>query len=592
MNTEPPFPDDEDFDDEDYRDDMSESEAGRCPDVDVIVVDEKIAHFASAVDDWNSTTLLACVSEDPVDWADIAAVWPRYKTEPSAEFADSLDFQIVDAKSALAKLSNERAWMVIDLRDKRICTGTANDPVERNGCYAMGDNNGFGPEFRIPVHLPPWWELHCQVDLPMVRKPRLSEVPRFSPHRDVLWGPELSKGLAQQMLATYESDARLREVLIDLSVDFSSPEIPIHAELPDNKDIEVAQKRRVKRNELYERTIAVHRDWLMTPRQDLAGRMPRQCLHGGMDWLDRVIEGQKYQISRSAASIPIPREMAERPETPMGRSEVCMYFDLCRELINEGWVWISLQSEKHLHEADALQQLALHLSDVQKNWMNHPFEGGSSPSAIIQAERCRSPRVLGEDGEQPLIDCDCPICQMMIGETFGETFVSIDGHHLELDDEFAFSLCETREEWDEQQREYEEFSRAMDLKRIEREEANSEEQDEFGSVWKHTFVSDQGIPGDTNGHLSISFFLADMISTLKEAGAKQEDIDAINQVFRQYREAGPYELAAATDLFQQTLEHTAQTYPLLVGRSADLQHRLDELFRGRTSAHFDDDCPF
>ncbi len=32
---------------------------------------------------------------------------------------------------------------------------------------------------------------------------------------------------------------------------------------------------------------------------------------------------------------------------------------------------------------------------------------------------------------------------------FGVGFTSIDGHHLELDDEFAFSKCETREEWEE-----------------------------------------------------------------------------------------------------------------------------------------------
>ncbi len=598
MNKEPLHPDEEDFSedfDEDFDEDYSEPEAGRCPFVDVLVVDEQGARFASKLDDWNTTTLLACVSEDPVDWAEMAAVWPRYQTGPSAEVADSLDFQIVDFVAALAELSEERAWMVIDLRNKRVCTGKENDPVERNGCYAMGENNGFGPEFRIPVHLPPWWELYCQVDLSMVCKPRLSEVPIFNPQRDVLWGPELAKGLAQRILATYLADARLREILLELSMDFSDLEFEKNAELPENEDIEAAQKRREIRNELYERKIAVHRDWLMTPREDLGGRMPRQCLHGGMDWIERVIEGQKFQISREVPPIPIPKEMADRQQTPMGLSEVCMYFDLCRELIDVGWIWMNVQSERPLHEADALQ-MALYLSDVQKSWMNTPFEGGSSPSVIIHAERRRSPRIAGEMGGHPMIDCDCPICQMMVGESFSEsfgpTFASIDGHHLELDDEFAFSLCETREEWKEKQREFEEFSRAMDLKLIEREKAGIEEPGEFASVWKNTFVSDKKIPGDSNGHLSISFFLAEIISTLKGEGAKQEDIDPINQVFRQYRAAGPYELAAATDDFQQTLEHTAQTYPKLIGRSADLQHRLDELLRGRTASDLDDDFPF
>ena len=87
MNKEPLHPDEEDFS-EDY----GEPEAGRCPNVDVLVVDGQVARFASKLDDWNTTTLLACVSEDPVDWAEIAAVWPRYQTGPSAEVADSLDF--------------------------------------------------------------------------------------------------------------------------------------------------------------------------------------------------------------------------------------------------------------------------------------------------------------------------------------------------------------------------------------------------------------------------------------------------------------------------------------------------------------------
>ena len=50
-----------------------------------------------------------------------------------------------------------------------------------------------------------------------------------------------------------------------------------------------------------------------------------------------------------------------------------------------------------------------------------------------------------QQSEQHAIDCDCPICNMMADGMFGVGFNSIDGHHLELDDEFAFSMHETRE---------------------------------------------------------------------------------------------------------------------------------------------------
>ena len=128
--------------------------------------------------------------------------------------------------------------------------------------------------------MPPWWELHSQVDLSMVCQPRLSEVPVFNPQRDVLFGPGLADGLAQRLLATYEADARLREIVTELSMDFSAPDVLENPERLNGEDLDAAKNLREVRNALYERKIVIHRDWLMTNREDLGGRMPRQCLHG------------------------------------------------------------------------------------------------------------------------------------------------------------------------------------------------------------------------------------------------------------------------------------------------------------------------
>ena len=51
---------------------------------------------------------------------------------------------------------------------------------------------------------------------------------------------------------------------------------------------------------------------------------------------------------------------------------------------------------------------------------------------------------------------------MMSDGAFGGGFTAIDGHLLELDDEFAFSTKETREEWEEQQREFARFAAEME----------------------------------------------------------------------------------------------------------------------------------
>ncbi len=565
--------------------DNDEGEMGRCPSVDAIVIDRHETRLAFAIDDWNMTTLLACISEDPALWSEVDAVWPRYQTGPSVDDVDALGFDVVDMDQAMAGLSDDQAWMVIDLKNKRVCIGKENDPVQRDGCYAQGENNGFGPEIRVPVHLPPWWELHVHVDLAMVQQPRRSAIPICNPQRDVVWGPELSKWLANRLLESYRTDDRLREILKSLATDYQDH---LDGSVSEEDLSKTSDQNQALRNELYHRTIEIHRDWLMTPRDDLGGRMPRQCLHGGIDWIERVIDGQRWQISRNAPPVPIPHSMANRPNVPMGLSEVCMYFDLCRELIQSGWIWMGSHSDQAGMVKNVLP-FASYLEEVQQSWMQLPHEGGSSPSAIINAERHRSPRVVGMDGENHILDCNCPICEMMAEGSFGPTFVSIDGHHLELDDEFAFSTCETHEEWEIKQGEFEEMCASIHSKQVAAKEAGEEEQDEFASVWKRSYINDQGIAGDTNGHLSISFLLADMIGSLEEQGSSQESIVAINQAFRLYRAAGPYELAHATDLFQQSLEQVALQNPELVSRSADLQNRLDELFRRRTTSETEND---
>lgn len=560
-----------------------ETELARCPDVDLIVVDNHRARFALAVDDWNATTLLACVSEDPSDWHELAGVWPRYRSDSSFDDAESLNLSVIDVDAAMMQLSEERAWIFIDLRTKRICFGRANDPMERDGCYAMDAIDGYEQEFRIPIHLPPWWEFHRHVDLSMVYEPRCSELSVFHPRRDVLWGSELANGLAERMINCFFEDDGLRELLFQLSSDFSDPE-------PLESDEEVTTDRfREMRNELHSRTVAVHRDWLMTPRSDLDGRMPRQCLHGAVHWIDRVIEGQKRRVSGDAVFTPIPIAMANDPRVRMGRSEVCLYFDLCRELIHAGWVHLSLCSDE-MHTGSEAIPLASHLEKVQENWMRMPHEGGDSAAIIIDVERHRVPRILDSGPEGAAIDCDCPICEMMKEGNFGPTFVGIDGHHLELDNEFAFSLLETREEWDDHRREYEELSLACELPQN-AIETSAEEPDEFGSVWKNSYVGKEGIPGDFNGNIEISFLLADMIGSLKQLKANDAIIE-LNEAFRAYRIAGRYELAIVTEHFQRVLESVAQQYSGLVGRSADLQQRLDELARQKDAIDSDDEFPY
>lgn len=557
-----------------------EVEPARCPDVDIVVVDEHLARVALGVDDWSATTLLACVSEDPADWSQVASVWPRYQTGPSADRVEDLDFTVVNIETALSQLSHERAWMVIDLRTKRVCLGRANDLMERDGCYAMDEDGVYGRELRILIHLPPWWEFHRNVDLSMVDQPRREVLCVFRPQREVLWGPELTKGLAELMLARLDQDDELSEILSSLAPNFFALAAREAEDSEEADDDGTAIRYRELRNELYKSKVAIHREWLMTPRSDLNGRMPRQCLHGGTSWISLLVEGQQWQFSSDESLTPLPAAMAQNPNVPMGLSEVVLYFDLCRDLIDAGWVHLSFRINEGAESSP--EKLAAHLAEVQHRFMYMPYEGGDSPSTIIRAERHRLPRLI--DAEHAgAIDCDCPICEMMKVGSFGPSFEGFDGHHLELDGEFAFSLYETQEEWDEHQRQYEELVPSIGGKR-----EDDEEEDEFGSVWKSTYVSQAGIPGDSKGHLAIGFLLADMMGSLKQLGS-QNDVDELKFAFREYRGAGQYELPVATEQFQQVLEQVAQRHSELVSRSADLQHRLDEMARRVNDIESDED---
>lgn len=536
------------------------SDPREFPEVAVVVIDDQQVRSAANVDDWNATTLLACVSEDPAEWSEVAAVWPRYRTGLSAEFADALPLRAGDLESALSLLRAGGPWLVIDLKNKRIFSSADYDEVHRDGCFGMGPDTGSDPAIRVWIHLPPWWEICNDADPGDVAGQRHSEIRRPDPRREVLWGAALAEGLADQMLEIYGSD-RWR-----------------------NSDASENPRER------YSFTVEVHRGWLMTPRDDLGGRIPRESLHGGIGWIDRLIEGQQWNMTNDRDPIPFPRELVGYDNAPMGRNEVCLYFDLCRELIDDGWQWLVDQDEKltGMDRRERAMRLAERLKRVQHDWLRAPFEGGSPPLASIQAERDRIPQTAGaaEDGHPT--DCDCPICDMMAEGAFGPCFVGFDGHHLELDEEFAFSLCETREEWEMQQQEYADMSAAIE-ERLDEEE-DEESSDEFPSVWPQNFALDE-LPGDTTGHIGIAFGLADIIGELQIQEGTKANVDALNAAFRALRHASDEQRSAATERFKDALEEIAQRHDSLVGRAADLQSRLDDLLRRPALSDSDNDVP-
>lgn len=533
----------------------------------LIVLESSRCLVARQLDSDTAVTLLALVSDDPSSWDEAMSVWPRYRTPAVCEFASSLPFEETDRETALAGLRTAEAWAVIDFDTKRIFTGGQFQSMERDAAYAMVVDEGGRQHCPLSIHLPPWWELHAGVVAGSVDQPRQSPIRRPHVNRDVLYGDVFLAAMAARILEAVAHD--------DRRSDHAGDHPPDH----------------------YSLTLAVHRDWLMTPRDDLNGRTPRELLHGANTWSDHVTWGQRLRFDDGEPLVAVPDNWDGFPTAPMGSQEMCIYFDLCRQLISAGWSWCdSDEGQRAIRQNEsALSRLTRFLGDVKEDWLSSPFEGGSPPSVIIECDRRRVPvgagvtiEGFGEiQSEQHVADCDCPICEMMADGMFGVGFSGIDGHHLELDNEFAFSMHETRDAWEEEQRAFAGFSAAMDRKEAEREASGTE--DLLASAWSG--VSDERpIPGDRGGYIRMAFMVAEIVSALQDLDADHGDIRALNEAFADFRRSDDGQCAESACRFREILQTLGNHYPDLVSKSADLQSRIDEAVR--VAANTDSDLDF
>ena len=231
-----------------------------------------------------------------------------------------------------------------------------------------------------------------------------------------------------------------------------------------------------------------------------------------------------------------------------------------------------------------MTDLVAFLSEIKENWLTSPLEGGPSPNFVIECDRRRVPigdgvHIEGIDAVATTShqgDCDCPICALMADGMFGTSFSSIDGHHLELDDEFAFSMHESQEEWEDEQGSYQIFEATINAQESHRKE--TAKPDPLASVWTG-ILDPRAIPGDPLGHLKMAFMVAEIVSVLQDRGNRQTEIKDLNYAFAVYRRAKPPEAKKAKKKFKRILERLAKSHPELVSRSADLQSYLDEAHR-------------
>jgi hypothetical protein len=255
----------------------------------------------------------------------------------------------------------------------------------------------------------------------------------------------------------------------------------------------------------------------MTPREDLRGQSPRDVLFAKRDFIDFDLHTRSLQWSLLDEGPPClsPDSFAYR-FAGFGTHEWVIYYDLIRHLLwtatsedffsnasslsgtappdsqatsssASAWRIVgpgegNIQAQLPAHQSppssnETLTQqvretLIAHLDKIKTAWLEQPQSeyDGRTPAILIDNERKRLPIALRP--HDMIIDEDCPMCQMFGDETsplgMGVGFWCLDGSHM--DDDFAFSPYETREEWETENRNREEFNKEFDRKWKDRQE--------------------------------------------------------------------------------------------------------------------------
>jgi hypothetical protein len=247
--------------------------------------------------------------------------------------------------------------------------------------------------------------------------------------------------------------------------------------------------------------VRIHAEWLMTPRDDLRGKSPREVLLEKQESIEFDLHTRSLQWSMLAEGPPcLSADAFAYRFGGFGTHEWVVYYDLVRYLLDMS-TYASSSSAKLLMRNTASSPVALDGSAIALNensvppvtadgsfnlaglrelasaWLERPNidYDGRIPAIIIENERKRLPQAVSS--KELIIDEDCECCRMLAREAemgFGPTFWHLDGSQME--DEFAFSPYVTRQEWESEMRSREEMQ--MDLARRDAEKRDWDENQE------------------------------------------------------------------------------------------------------------------
>lgn len=554
--------------------------------VEIAIIEKDAIHLLTLPHSIDVEVIFDCVSDDPTCLRDIALTWERHADEGITTLSfETIVHRTISEPELKQWLASKDDWIVIDLAQSRIFSG------ENSFLLVSICDESFSDSLDAAVifTLPPWWELFRNANRDEVLSKRVSPAVRIDPQREVLWGNELPYFLANELVKATQTT-------------------------PDwNSNI-----KRVATNTRWQLTKQIHKDWLMTPRTSLHGETPRMRLHLGKEWIADLVSDSFARLERGARNLPLPAEHTSFAIAPLGVHEIVTYFDACRAILESGWEWLLEKAATQADLSGTETELADHLTKSLSTWLESPFEGPYSPKLVIDIERMRLPLIDNQHEHDS--DCDCPICHMQSLGNFGITQIVIDGHQLELDDEFAFSLFATKEEWDaeymlvgrssdedEDQSEDEDFDDDWSDDEEDDDDWSDDDEDDDDwddeeeledlgqldkSLWNNT--TRDPLPGDQSGLMKMAFHLTEIMQHIDSQPVQNKWSNPENQKKVISDKFQDYVAAYITDLplskiqpkalaLKNQIENIVKKYPKLRSQASDLQSQIDEQLRDLTT---------
>lgn len=189
----------------------------------------------------------------------------------------------------------------------------------------------------------------------------------------------------------------------------------------------------------------IHVKWLMTARDDLQGKTPREVLLEKQDSIGWDLQSRAMQWSfTNECPPPLSLDSNAYKHAGFGTHEIVVYYDMVRHLLSECF--------GQARTGFSLDEEIERLEKIKNIWLEAPNYDlfSASPAQVIESERRRVNEIMS--AKDVLIDEDCPVCVAMSEDFDTPMFWHLDGSGMDY--RFEFSFHKTLEEWEEEQREW------------------------------------------------------------------------------------------------------------------------------------------